>query len=147
MVAKLPKLKILRLLMQIIFYLLLITLKVSENLASLINMASNNIKYPDFKDIKGQESAKRAIEIGVAGGHNILMIGSPGAGKSMLASRIAGIMPDMTSEEILEHNMINSINSQIETGNFNNKRPYREVHHSCSMAAMVEVVAILSQAR
>lgn len=104
---------------------------------ALIGMASNNIKYPDFKDIKGQESAKRAIEIGVAGGHNILMIGSPGAGKSMLASRIAGIMPDMTSEEILEHNMINSINSQIEAGNFNNKRPYREVHHSCSMAAMV----------
>ncbi len=105
--------------------------------APTIGAISQNIKYPDFKDIKGQESAKRAIEIAVAGGHNMLMIGNPGAGKSMLASRIASIMPDMTSKEILEHNMINSINSQLENGNFSNKRPYREVHHSCSMAAMV----------
>ena len=105
--------------------------------APTIGAISQHIKYPDFKDIKGQESAKRAIEIAVAGGHNMLMIGNPGAGKSMLASRIASIMPDMTSQEILEHNMINSINSQLENGNFSNKRPYREVHHSCSMAAMV----------
>ena len=99
------------------------------------NFQQNN--YPDFDDIKGQEQAKRAIEIAVAGGHNLLMIGSPGAGKSMLASRIPGILPDLELIEILEINMIASVSDKIEDGKLITTRPFREVHHSCSMSAMV----------
>lgn len=99
------------------------------------NFQQNN--YPDFDDIKGQEQAKRAIEIAVAGGHNLLMIGSPGAGKSMLASRIPSILPDLELIEILEINMIASVSDKIEDGKLITARPFREVHHSCSMSAMV----------
>jgi len=96
-----------------------------------------NNKYPDFADVKGQEHAKRAIEIGASGGHNILMIGSPGSGKTMLASRIPSILPDLELMEILEINMIASVSNKINDGKLITSRPFREVHHSCSMPAMV----------
>ncbi len=96
-----------------------------------------NNKYPDFSDVKGQEQAKRAIEISASGGHNILMIGSPGCGKSMLASRIPSILPDLELMEMLEINMIASVSDKINDGKLIVSRPFREVHHSCSMPAMV----------
>ena len=96
-----------------------------------------NNKYPDFADVKGQEHAKRAIEIGASGGHNILMIGSPGSGKTMLASRIPSILPDLELMEMLEINMIASVSDKINDGKLITSRPFREVHHSCSMPAMV----------
>ena len=96
-----------------------------------------NNKYPDFADVKGQEHAKRALEIGASGGHNILMIGSPGSGKTMLASRIPSILPDLELMEILEINMIASVSDKINDGKLITSRPFREVHHSCSMPAMV----------
>ena len=91
----------------------------------------------DLKDIKGQETAKRALEIAASGGHNMLMSGPPGAGKSMLASRMASILPDMTSSEILECSMVASIAGEITDGNLRIIRPFRAPHHSCSMPAMV----------
>ncbi|MFM8186727.1 MAG: YifB family Mg chelatase-like AAA ATPase, partial [Alphaproteobacteria bacterium] len=93
--------------------------------------------YPDFFDVKGQENAKRALEISACGGHNILMIGSPGTGKSMLASRLPSILPDLDLMEILEINMIASVSDKINDGKLITSRPFREVHHSCSMSAMV----------
>ncbi len=93
--------------------------------------------YPDFLEIKGQESAKRALEIAAAGGHNLLMSGPPGTGKSMLASRLVGILPPPDLEEILEINMIHSIAGNIIDGKLITRRPYRDPHHSCSMPAMV----------
>ncbi|MDB2414612.1 YifB family Mg chelatase-like AAA ATPase [Rickettsiales bacterium] len=96
-----------------------------------------NFKYPDMADIKGQESAKRALEIAAAGSHNLLMIGPPGAGKSMLAERLPGIIPELSSQEMLEVSMISSITNKIEDGNLVRKRPFRDPHHGCSIAAMV----------
>lgn len=98
---------------------------------------TNLTSYPDLSDIKGQDSAKRALEIAAAGEHNLLMIGPPGTGKSMLASRMPGILPPLELMEILEINMIHSISGKIIDGNLVVNRPYREVHHSCSMPAMV----------
>lgn len=93
--------------------------------------------YPCLSDVKGQEIAKRALEIAAAGNHNLLMIGPPGTGKSMLASRLPGILPDCDLEEILEINMIASISGNLQDGSLVTARPYREVHHSASMPAMV----------
>jgi magnesium chelatase family protein len=94
-------------------------------------------KYPDLAEVKGQEVAKRALEIAAAGGHNLLMVGPPGTGKSMLASRLSGILPPLSLMEILEINMIASISGKIIDGALSTERPFREVHHSCSMPAMV----------
>ena len=93
--------------------------------------------YPDLKDIRGQEIAKRALEVAAAGGHNLLMIGPPGAGKSMLASRLPGLIPELDSEEMLHVNMIASIAGKLSDGRLKRLRPFRDPHHSCSMAAMV----------
>ena len=93
--------------------------------------------YSDLADIKGQEIAKRALEIAAAGGPNILMVGPPGTGNSMLASRIPGLMPDLDLKEILEINMIHSISGKITDGKLIRQRPFRDPHHSCSMPAMV----------
>jgi len=95
------------------------------------------VYYPDLVDVKGQDVAKRALEIAAIGGHNLLMVGPPGTGKSMLSSRLAGILPNMTLKEILEVNMIQSISGKILNGKLVVKRPFIEVHHSCSMPAMV----------
>jgi magnesium chelatase family protein len=92
---------------------------------------------PDLKDIKGQESAKRALEIAAAGGHNLLMSGPPGAGKSMLAQRLPSILPPLAPRELLEVSMIQSVAGQLANGALSNRRPFRAPHHSASMAALV----------
>lgn len=91
----------------------------------------------DFKDIKGQETAKRAMEIAAAGGHNILMIGPPGSGKSMLASRLPSIMPPMTMEEILNVSNIHSVAGLLKDGRLVSTRPFRDPHHSATTPALV----------
>src|SRR4051812_46402975 len=92
---------------------------------------------PDLKDIKGQESAKRALEIAAAGGHNLLMSGPPGAGKSMLASRLPSSLPPLAPRELLEVSMVQSVAGQLANGALSNRRPFRAPHHSASMAALV----------
>ncbi len=92
---------------------------------------------PDLSEIKGQESAKRALEIAAAGGHNLLMVGPPGAGKSMLAARLPGILPPLDPQEALEVSMIASVAGGLPDGAIRRKRPFRAPHHSASMAAMV----------
>jgi len=92
---------------------------------------------PDLIDIKGQESAKRALEVAAAGGHNLLMVGPPGAGKSMLAARLPSILPPLSPAELLQVSMIASVAGEIEGGALTNRRPFRAPHHSASMAALV----------
>jgi magnesium chelatase family protein len=92
---------------------------------------------PDFADIKGQETPKRAVEIAAAGGHNLLMSGPPGSGKSLLAAALAGILPDLTPAEALEVSMVASIAGELEGGRLKRTRPFRSPHHSASMAALV----------
>src|SRR5438552_826683 len=91
----------------------------------------------DLKDIKGQESAKRALEVAAAGGHNLLLVGPPGAGKSMLAARLPTILPPLTPAELLEVSMIASVAGEIKDGALTNRRPFRAPHHSASMPALV----------
>jgi magnesium chelatase family protein len=91
----------------------------------------------DLKDIKGQESAKRALEIAAAGGHNLLMVGPPGAGKSMLAARLPSILPPLSPGELLEVSMVASVAGEIAEGALTNRRPFRSPHHSASMPALV----------
>ncbi|MDX1484098.1 MAG: YifB family Mg chelatase-like AAA ATPase [Alphaproteobacteria bacterium] len=89
---------------------------------------------PDLADIKGQESAKRALEVAAAGGHNLLMTGPPGAGKSMLAARLPGILPPLTPAEALEVSMIHSLAGTLADGRILRHRPFRDPHHSASLA-------------
>ncbi len=96
-----------------------------------------SISYPDLLDIKGQETAKRALEVAASGNHNMLMIGPPGSGKSMLASRLPGIIPELDSREMLDVSMISSITNSLDGGKIKRTRPFRDPHHSCSMAAMI----------
>ncbi len=91
----------------------------------------------DLADIKGQESAKRALEVAAAGGHNLLMVGPPGAGKSMLAARLPSILPPLPPAELLEVSMVSSVAGEIAEGALTNRRPFRAPHHSASMAALV----------
>lgn len=94
-------------------------------------------KGPDLSEVRGQAVAKRALEITAAGGHNLLMIGPPGSGKSMLAACLPGILPPMSAEEMLETNLIASVAGKLMKGGFASQRPFRDPHHSSSMASMV----------
>ncbi len=92
---------------------------------------------PDLKQVKGQETAKRALEIAAAGAHNLLFSGPPGAGKSLMASCLPGILPPLTAGEALEVSMVASVAGTLEGGRMRRARPYRAPHHSASMAALV----------
>jgi len=91
----------------------------------------------DMRDVKGQERAKRALEIAAAGRHHLMMVGTPGSGKSMLAARLPGIMPPLTAPEALETSMIHSLAGLLSEGGISRDRPFREPHHTASMAAIV----------
>ena len=91
----------------------------------------------DLRDVKGQERAKRALEIAAAGRHHLMMVGTPGSGKSMLAARLPGILPPLTAPEALETSMIHSLAGLLSEGGISRDRPFREPHHTASMAAIV----------
>jgi magnesium chelatase family protein len=91
---------------------------------------------PDLRDVKGMESAKRAVEIAAAGAHNLLLIGPPGAGKSMLAARLPGLLPDLDPRSALEVSMIHSVAGLLDGGRLVMRPPFREPHHSASQAAL-----------
>jgi magnesium chelatase family protein len=91
----------------------------------------------DMREVKGQERAKRALEIAAAGRHHVLMTGSPGSGKSMLAARLPGILPPLSAAEALETSMIHSLSGLLDEGGISRDRPFREPHHTASMAAIV----------
>ena len=92
---------------------------------------------PDLAEVKGQESAKRALEIAAAGGHNLLMTGPPGSGKSMLASCLPGILPPLLPREALEVSMIHSLAGSLPEGGLLKHRPFRDPHHSASLPALI----------
>ena len=92
---------------------------------------------PDLRQVKGQEVAKRALEIAAAGRHHLMMVGSPGSGKSMLAARLPGILPPLAAQEALETSMIHSLAGLLNEGGISRARPFREPHHTASMAAIV----------
>ena len=96
----------------------------------------SDARFLDLKDIKGQETAKRALEIAAAGGHNLLLIGPPGSGKSMLAARLPGLLPPLSAPEALDVSMIHSIAGQLTDG-IVRQRPFRDPHHSASTPALV----------
>ncbi len=91
---------------------------------------------PDMLEVRGMETAKRALEIAAAGGHNLLLVGPPGAGKSMLAARLPGLLPDLTPREALEVSMVHSVAGMLDGGRLVKRPPYREPHHSASQAAL-----------
>lgn len=101
----------------------------------MIRKEADNL--PDLIDIKGQETAKRALEVAAAGGHNLLMVGPPGSGKSMLASRLPSILPPLSASELLEVSMVHSIGGLLAGGKLSDRRPFRMPHHSATMAALV----------
>jgi magnesium chelatase family protein len=94
------------------------------------------VSYPDLSDVKGQHQAKRALEVAAAGGHSVLLIGPPGAGKTMLAARLGGLLPPMTDEEALEAAAVQSLGSGFSVANWR-VRPFRSPHHTASGVALV----------
>lgn len=122
----------------------------APDLISLLNHLKGTLRLPvpepgeveaparraDLKQVKGQETAKRALEIAAAGGHNLLMIGPPGAGKSLMASCLPGILPELTPSEALEASLVASVAGLLEEGRISRARPFRSPHHSASMAAL-----------
>ena len=103
--------------------------------AKLSEEAAGRVR--DLAAVKGQESAKRALEISAAGGHNLLMIGPPGSGKSMLASCMPGILPPLSAREALEVSMIHSLAGTLPEGGLIKQRPFRDPHHSASLPALI----------
>ncbi len=97
----------------------------------------NALNIPDLSHVKGQETAKRALEITAAGGHNLLMIGAPGSGKSMLASCLPGILPPLSPKEALELSMVHSLAGMLPEGGLIRRRPFRNPHHSASQPALI----------
>lgn len=91
---------------------------------------------PNLSDIRGLETARRALEIAASGGHNLLLVGSPGAGKSMLAARIQGLLPDLSPRDALEVSMIHSVAGMLDGGRLVMRPPFREPHHGSSQAAL-----------
>ena len=100
-------------------------------------LAEDDTSIPDLRDIKGQETAKRALEVAAAGGHNLLMIGPPGSGKSMLAQRLPGLLPPLEPGEALEVSMVQSVAGSLQNGRITRRRPFRDPHHSASLPALV----------
>ena len=92
---------------------------------------------PDLADVKGMETAKRALEISAAGGHSLMLVGPPGAGKSMLAARLPGLLPDLSAAEALEVSAIHSVAGLLVGGKLVLRPPFREPHHSASQAAII----------
>ena len=92
---------------------------------------------PDMRDLRGQETARPVLEIAAAGRHNLLMVGPPGSGKSMLAARLSGLLPPLSPREALDVTMLHSIAGQLPSGGLIQTRPFRDPHHSASMAALV----------
>ncbi|MEL6644405.1 MAG: YifB family Mg chelatase-like AAA ATPase [Pseudomonadota bacterium] len=101
------------------------------------NIATAPTSSRDLRDVKGQERAKRGLEIAAAGRHHVIMVGPPGSGKSMLAARLPGILPDLSASEALETSMIHSLSGLLVDGGISRTRPFREPHHTASMAAIV----------
>ncbi|MBR3676424.1 MAG: YifB family Mg chelatase-like AAA ATPase [Alphaproteobacteria bacterium] len=102
-----------------------------------VKRAKTKVSDLDMADVKGQETAKRALEIAAAGAHNMLMVGTPGAGKSMLASRLITILPPLTTEEALETCIIHSVAGELKNSEISFERPYRDPHHSASTPALI----------
>ncbi|MFC6215796.1 YifB family Mg chelatase-like AAA ATPase, partial [Fodinicurvata halophila] len=100
-------------------------------------LADDGTNPPDLAEIKGQESAKRALEIAAAGSHNLLMTGPPGSGKSMLAQRLPGLLPPLSPAEALEVSMIHSVAGTLAEGKLLQTRPFRDPHHSASLPSLV----------
>ncbi|SKA40852.1 magnesium chelatase family protein [Enhydrobacter aerosaccus] len=100
-------------------------------------MAEDTVSYPDLAEIKGQETAKRVLEVAAAGGHNLLMMGPPGSGKSMLAARLPGLLPPLEPEEALEATMIRSLAGEGGDGRLSRRRAFRDPHHSATLQALV----------
>lgn len=92
---------------------------------------------PDLRDVKGQQRAKRALEIAAAGRHHMLMVGPPGSGKSMLARRLPGILPPLSAREALETSINHSVAGLLDEGGLSRHRPFRDPHHTASMAAII----------
>lgn len=99
--------------------------------------ADETIDVPDFSDVKGQENIKRAFEIAASGGHNVLLIGPPGAGKTMLSKRLPSILPPLTLNEALETTKIHSVTGRLNKGGLIVQRPFRNPHHTISDVALV----------
>jgi magnesium chelatase family protein len=100
-------------------------------------LAADEQAYPDLADIKGQETAKRVLELAAAGGHNLLMIGPPGAGKSMLAARLPGLLPPLDAEEALEASMVRSLAGDLGEGRLSRRRAFRDPHHTATQQALI----------
>ena len=103
----------------------------------IVEDAKSGIPLPDLANVKGQETAKRALEVAAAGGHNLLMTGPPGSGKSMLASCLPSILPPLSPREALGVSMIHSLSGTLPEGGLMKARPYRDPHHSASLPALI----------
>ena len=100
-------------------------------------LVADDTPIPDLRDVKGQESAKRALEIAAAGGHNLLMMGPPGSGKSMLAARLPGLLPPLSPAEALESSMVLSVAGELAGGRLQMRRAFRDPHHSATLPALI----------